>query len=199
VNGSGLTNLNAANLTGTIPSSTLTGVNGSGLTNLNSSNLTGTLPSSTLTGVNGSGLTNLNAVQLSGQPASAYLPPTASLWAVSFLPAATVSPATVTTLYTSARTFAAGQVVVNWTTSGFTNAAATLFVFRIRIGTTAGHYTAFYFNTPGQHMTISGVALIPVTSGNANVSLEIQRVIGSGNFSVDGNDSWSATLTNIRQ
>ena len=42
--GSGLTNLPAASLTGTVPSSALSSVNGSGLTNLNASNLaTGTV------------------------------------------------------------------------------------------------------------------------------------------------------------
>jgi hypothetical protein len=48
-NGSGLTNVNAGNLTsGTIPSSALSGVNGSGLTNLTAANLTGTLPAAAL-------------------------------------------------------------------------------------------------------------------------------------------------------
>ncbi|MFZ3209997.1 MAG: tail fiber domain-containing protein, partial [Terriglobales bacterium] len=65
-NGSGLTNLNAANLTGILPSAALSGANGSGLTNLNAANLTGTLPSATLTGVDGSGLTNVNAAKLGG-------------------------------------------------------------------------------------------------------------------------------------
>src|SRR5208337_5405271 len=42
--GAGLKNLPAASLTGTVPSTALTGVNGSGLTNLNASNLaTGTV------------------------------------------------------------------------------------------------------------------------------------------------------------
>ncbi len=44
-NGSGLTNLNAANLTGTLPSSTLSGVNGSALTNVNAFTLQGYAPS----------------------------------------------------------------------------------------------------------------------------------------------------------
>jgi len=44
-NGSGLTNMPAANLTGTVPSSALSGVDGSGLTNVNAAKLGGNLPS----------------------------------------------------------------------------------------------------------------------------------------------------------
>ena len=43
-NGSGLTSVPAASLTGTLPASTLNGVNGSGLTSLPAASLTGTLP-----------------------------------------------------------------------------------------------------------------------------------------------------------
>ena len=71
-NGSGLTSLPAASLTGTLPSAALSGVNGFGLSNLNAASLTGTLPSTTLTSVNGSGLTNVNAATLGGNLPSAF-------------------------------------------------------------------------------------------------------------------------------
>jgi len=48
--GSGLTNLPAANLSGSVPSSALNGVNGSGLTNLNAANLNGTVSPANLPG-----------------------------------------------------------------------------------------------------------------------------------------------------
>ncbi len=57
VNGSGLTNLNAANLSGSVPAARLTSVP--------AASLTGTLPASALSGVNGSGLTNLNGGSIS--------------------------------------------------------------------------------------------------------------------------------------
>ena len=47
-NGSGLTNLPAGQLSGTVTQAALTGANGSGLTNLNAANLTGTVPSGSL-------------------------------------------------------------------------------------------------------------------------------------------------------
>ncbi|MBS0197755.1 MAG: hypothetical protein JSR77_13450 [Planctomycetes bacterium] len=82
-----LTNLSAANLTGTLAAASLTGVNGSGLTDVNASlldghpgsyfldaaNLTGTLPAAALAGVNGSGLTDVNASRLNGHPDSYFL------------------------------------------------------------------------------------------------------------------------------
>gem|GEM_PF-6023741 len=140
-----------------------------------------------------------NATNLAGQPAGAYAPPKTTLWASTNLAVANTSPATITTLYINAQSFSAGRVIVNWTTSGYTNFSNTAFQFRIRIGSNVGHWTSFFFNTTFQHTTISGVALIPVTSGDANVSLEIVRVSGTGNFLVDGNDSWTATSTNILQ
>lgn len=139
-----------------------------------------------------------NATNLANQPASAYLPPTATLWAFTGLNVNN-SAATLLPLYGTGRSFTAGTVVVNWSTSGFTNVASTGFQFRIRIGNNVGHWTNFFFNTGGQHTTISGTALIPVPSGTATVSLEVQRVSGAGNFIADINDSWTATLINIRQ
>ena len=47
---------------------------GSGLTNLPAASLTGTLPSAALAGVNGSGLTNVNAAMLGGEVFPAHSP-----------------------------------------------------------------------------------------------------------------------------
>ena len=61
--GAGLTNIPAANLSGTLPA-----IDGNSLTNFNAANLTGTLPA-----INGASLTNVNATNLNGQSSANYL------------------------------------------------------------------------------------------------------------------------------
>lgn len=91
----------------------------------------------------------------------------------------------------------AGRVLVNWSVTGFTTAANSGWQIRPKIGNVTGPWTTFYFNPSGQHMTISGTAVLTVPAGVQNFSLEIQRSAGTSSFNVDTQDSLTATILNL--
>ena len=119
-------------------------------------------------------------------------------WFIEALNNATISGATLTTLQSTTATFNAGQVVVNWSISGFCDQAGTGFQYRFRIGDQTGPWKQYFFSNVGR-ADISGTAVIPVPPGASPVSLEMQRTYGSGSFLLTNADSLLATFINIRQ
>ena len=154
--GSGLTNLPAANLSGTLPSSTLSGVNGSGLTNVNAATLANNLPSAfastgsnTFTG-NQSVTGNLS-VSGSGSLNSLALPNTAS----ASVGVITLGSAVFMHNFGTNNTFV-GASAGNLTTSGTGN-------------NTAVGSSALTANTTGTSNAAFGTnALVTNASGSAN-------------------------------
>ncbi|MBL0870552.1 MAG: proprotein convertase P-domain-containing protein [Phycisphaerales bacterium] len=91
----------------------------------------------------------------------------------------------------------AGRALVNWSVTGFTSSPNSSWQIRPRIGSVVGPWTTFFFNPSGQHMTISGTAVLVVPAGTQNFSLEIQRTSGNVSFNVDTQDSLTATILNL--
>ena len=146
-----------------------------------------------------------NSAQLNNQPASAYLPPTASVWSVPTFGAQPFSNAcinpTVVPISSASVTTVRGSLVVSWSTTATTNIANTSFRVRARLATGAvGAWSLFYFNQANVHMTISGNAVLPITlPGSDTIQLEVQRATGSGNYLADPNDGVSGTIIQIKQ
>ena len=146
-----------------------------------------------------------NSAQLNNQPASAYLPPAASVWSVPTFGAqpfnnACINP-TVVPISSASVTTVPGSLVVSWSTTANTNIANTSFRVRARLATGAvGAWSLFYFNQANVHMTISGNAVLPITlPGSDTIQLEVQRATGSGNYLADPNDGVSGTIIQIKQ
>ena len=146
-----------------------------------------------------------NSAQLNNQPASAYLPPAASVWSVPTFGAqpfnnACINP-TVVPISSASVTTVPGSLVVSWSTTATTNIANTSFRVRARLATGAvGAWSLFYFNQANVHMTISGNAVLPITlPGSDTIQLEVQRATGSGNYLADPNDGVSGTIIQIKQ
>ncbi|MBS0190889.1 MAG: hypothetical protein U0573_03215 [Phycisphaerales bacterium] len=97
-----------------------------------------------------------------------------------------------------------GVAIINWSLSCYTNFGSTAFAFRVRVINQDGIATysplkQFYFNTPGQHQSISGTVTMNVEAGTQSVALVQNRTTGVGAFSVDSFDSLSFTILNVRQ
>lgn len=95
-----------------------------------------------------------------------------------------------------------GVAVVSWSTTAFTDVAASGFLVRVRAVTngsaTLGPVSTFFFNQAGVHTTISGNAVIAIpATGSTNFSLEVTRSSGTGTYRTDVNDSFTASIINL--
>lgn len=138
---------------------------------------------------------------ITGVPATITTPIVPLSVAIPNLSVATIAGVTPTTIpgTSVSLTLVSGQAAVSWSLSGYTDVASSGFNVRVRLGSQVGPWTSFFFNQGGVHASISGNALLPTTAGTANISLEIQRTSGVGSFKTDTNDSFTATILNIRQ
>ncbi|MCE2652001.1 MAG: hypothetical protein LW650_00400 [Planctomycetaceae bacterium] len=138
---------------------------------------------------------------VTGVPVAVATPPAVTARNTTSMPVQLISAVTPTTVNgtPSSVTMVAGQAVVNWSLSGYTNAANTAIQARVRLGTQVGPWTTFFFNQGGVHMTISGTAALPTVAGPTTLSIEVQRTFGTDGFRTDNQDSFTATVINLRQ
>ena len=137
---------------------------------------------------------------LTGVPARVASPVTAYTNSVgSFTPATYGSTTYVTINQTNVdRAFPAGRVLVNWSITGFTNIGNTAVNIRPRLGPFIGTPTRFFFNTAGEHVTISGTSIFEnVTAGTHTALLEVQRTFGTDALRLDSQDSFTSTWLSL--
>lgn len=138
---------------------------------------------------------------VTGVPVAVATPPTVTARNTISMPAQLINSTTPTTVNgtSSVVTTVSGQAVVNWSLSGFTSAPNTAIQARVRLGTQVGPWTTFFFNQAGVHMTISGTAALPTGTGSTTLWIEVQRTVGTDGFRTDNQDSFTATVINLRQ
>jgi trimeric autotransporter adhesin len=192
-NGAGLTNLNAAQLTG---SGTFNG-NGSGLTGLNASQLNGETATSgdaanTIVSRDSSGDFSAGSVTLNG---SLNLPSPVNIYDDS---------GSTHLLYSAGQNFFAGDSAGNWAASGSDNAAIG---FSALTSDTSGEENtaigseALFYNTSGYANTAIGdAALLQNTTASGNTALGFWALFsltnGSGNIALGDSAGYNLTSAN---
>lgn len=137
---------------------------------------------------------------ITGVPASVSTPIRTTQVNVERLPNETLPASMPLTISgaNSTLTLNAGRIIVNWTLTGYSTAPTTGFRFRVVCAGVAGPWSQFFFNAGSQHQTISGTALLTVPGGSQPFRMEVMRTAGPGAFVTDINDSFSATIINLR-
>ncbi|MFO0859596.1 MAG: hypothetical protein U0570_03505 [Phycisphaerales bacterium] len=144
-------------------------------------------------------------LNVSGVPANVSNPPLVfSLMRESLVPQQWfgASPAVITGS-SADFTFQKGVAIINWSLSCYTNIGSTAFSFQVMVIKdeipTYSPAKRFFFNSAGQHQSISGTVTMNVEAGTQTVALVESNIAGSGAFSVDSYDSLSYTILNVKQ
>ncbi len=96
-------------------------------------------------------------------------------------------------------TLVAGQAVMNWSISGFTNAGGTSIQIRPRLGTQFGPWTSFVLGQTSLHQSISGSAVFTTVQGNAGLGLQVRVTGGGDGFRTSPQNTFNATVINFPQ